>query len=119
MTRIRIIRTIRRMACTMAGLAGALLALTVTASAAFAYDLPPSGGGGNTTPAARPTLPPGWNKHPPLSALHAGAHTAVVGGMPGWQITLIAIASAVLAAVLAVAVDRILTARRRVSARAT
>jgi hypothetical protein len=117
MTRIRIIRTIRRMACAMAGLAGALLALSVTASAAFAYRLPPSGGGGATIPATR--LPPGWSKHPPASALHVGAHTAVIGGMPGWQITLIAIASAVLAAALAVTVDRILAARRRVSATAT
>jgi hypothetical protein len=104
MTRIRIIRTIRRIACAMAGLVGVLLALSVTAPAAFAYELPPSGGGGATTPAAQPR--------------HAAAHTAVIGGMPGWQITLIAIASAVLAAALAVAVDRILAARRRVSARA-
>jgi hypothetical protein len=93
MTRNRIIRTIRRVACTMAGLAGALLALSVTSSAAFAYKLPPSGGGGATTPATRPMLPTGSNKHPPL---HAAAHTAVIGGMPGWQITLIAIASALL-----------------------
>lgn len=116
MTHIRIIRTIRRTACAMAGLAGALLALTFTASAAFAYKLPPSGGGGATTPATLPTLPPGSNKHPP--PLHAATHTAVIGGMPGWQITLIAIASAVLAAALAVTVDRILAKRRRVSTRA-
>jgi hypothetical protein len=44
--------------------------------------------------------------------------TAVIGGMPGWQITLIAIAAAVLAAALAVTADRILAARRRVSTRA-
>jgi len=116
MTRIRIIRTIRRMACAMAGLAGALLALSVTSPAAFAYRLPPSGGGGATTQAT--LRPPGWNKHPPMPTLHAGAHTAVMGGMPGWQITLIAITSAVLAAALAVTVDRILAARRRVSTRA-
>jgi hypothetical protein len=33
-------------------------------------------------------------------------HTVVVGGMPGWQITLIAAGAAVLAAVLAVTADR-------------
>ena len=110
------IRIIRHMACAVAGLAGAVLALGATSPAALAYRLPPSGGSGATTPAA--PRPPGWNKHPPLQALHAGAHTVVIGGMPGWQITLIAIASAVLAAALAVTVDRILAARRRVGASA-
>jgi len=115
MTCIRISRIIRRMACAMAGLAGGLLALSITSSAAFAYRLPPSGGGRATTPTTLPTVPPGANKHPPL---HAAGHTAVIGGMPGWQITLIAIAAAVLAAALAVTADRILAARRRVSTRA-
>ena len=114
MNRIRIIRTIRRMACAIAGLAGALLALSVTASAAFAYRLPPSGGGGATLATPRP---PGWNKHPPVPPLHAGAHTAVIGGMPGWQITLIAAAAALAAATLEVLLDRALTARRRTAAR--
>jgi hypothetical protein len=40
-------------------------------------------------------------------------HTVVVGGMPGWQITLIAAAAALLAAVLAVIADRIRAARQR------
>jgi len=35
------------------------------------------------------------------------------GGMPGWQITLIAAAAALLAAVLALIADRIQAARRR------
>ena len=111
MTRIRIIR---RVACSLIGLASAVLALSATAPAAFAYRLPPSGGGGPT--ALTTPRPLGWNKHPPVLTLHAGAHTGVIGGMPGWQITLIAIASAVLAAALAVTADRILAARRRVSA---
>jgi len=116
MTRIHVIRAIRRMACTLAGLAGALLALSATSPAAYAYRMPPTGGAGATTPAT--PQPPGWNKHPPVSALHATAHTVVTAGMPGWQIALIAIASAVLAAAVAVTVDRILTARQRVNARA-
>jgi hypothetical protein len=45
-------------------------------------------------------------KHPPA------VHTVVVGGMPGWQIALIAAGAAVLAAALAVVVDRLLSARR-------
>jgi hypothetical protein len=50
----------------------------------------------------------------------AGTHTTVrfisTGGMPGWQVTLIAVAAAVLAAALAVALDRSRTARRQMRA---
>ena len=42
-------------------------------------------------------------------------HT-VAGGMPGWQIAAIAIAAALVAAVAAVLVDRVLKARRRLVA---
>jgi MFS family permease len=42
-------------------------------------------------------------------------HT-VAGGMPGWQIAAIAIAAALVAAVAAVLVDRILEGRRRLLA---
>jgi len=90
------IRHLRRLAAALAGLAGALLASAATAPAAFAAISPP--------------LPPGWNKHPPLPA---HTHTVAVGGMSGWQITLIAAAAALLAAVLAVIADRIRAARRR------
>lgn len=83
----------------------------LTALAAFAYHLPPSGGGGAAT-LATPS-PPGWNKHPPL---HAGAHTAVIGGMPGWQIFLIAAGAALAAATAAVFADRKLAGRRTVTA---
>jgi tetratricopeptide (TPR) repeat protein len=44
--------------------------------------------------------------------------TVVAGGMPGWQIALIAIGAALLAAALAVFADRTLTARRRPAATA-
>jgi hypothetical protein len=60
-----------------------------------------------------PHPPPGWYKHPPLPA---HAHTAAAGGMPGWQVTLIAAAAVLLAAALAVIVYRIRGARRRVTA---
>ena len=43
-------------------------------------------------------------------------HTVTVGGMPGWQITLIAAGAAVLAALLAVTADRVRAARRHMTA---
>ena len=39
--------------------------------------------------------------------------TVVAGGMPGWQIALIAIAAALLAATVAVLADRAWTAHRK------
>jgi hypothetical protein len=45
-------------------------------------------------------------------------HTIVIGGMPGWQITIIAAGAALLAAVLAVIADRTWTAHRRQAASA-
>jgi len=69
--------------------------------------------------------PPGWNKHPPLPLGHVAgpvykvpAHTAVAGGMPGWQIALITAAAFLLATGLAVALYRLRAARRRVTASA-
>jgi hypothetical protein len=85
-------RTIRRLACILAGLATAALALGAASPAAFAYRLPPHPGSGS--PAGTP------------------AYIVATGGMPGWQITLIAAAAAVLAAVLAVLLDRARTARQ-------
>jgi hypothetical protein len=40
-------------------------------------------------------------------------HTVIVGGMPGWQIALIAAAAALIAATVAVLADRARTARRK------
>ena len=81
--------TIRRLAATLAALASALLTATAAAPAAFALPFPPAGGA---------TQPP--------------APTVVAGGMPGWQIALIAIAAAVVAAAVAVLLDRARAARR-------
>ena len=100
---------IRRLAAVLAGLAGALLAFAAAAPAAFAMP---------------PPTPPGWNKHPPLPrgyvhfSAHQGpvpvqVHTVVTGGMPGWQITLIAIGAALLAATVAVLLDRARATRRK------
>jgi hypothetical protein len=89
---------IRYLACILGGLALNVLALG--SAPAFAQNVPPPGRGD-----VPPTGPP-------------PAHVLTVGGMPGWQITLIAAGAALLAAVLAVIADRMWTARRRVTTRA-
>jgi hypothetical protein len=81
----------RRILAAVITLAGTVLALA-TAPAAFAGPLPPSDcctSGGNT----------------PVTLI-AG------GGMPGWQITLIAVGAALAAAILAVLLDRAWAARK-------
>jgi MFS family permease len=88
---------VRRLAAALAGLAGALLAFAAAAPAALARPFPPR--------------PPGWDKHPPPPS--AGIHIVVVGGMPGWQIALIAIGAALLAATAAVLADRARVGRRK------
>ena len=90
---------VRRLAAALAGLAGALLAFAAAAPAALAVERPPP-------------VPLYWYKHPPLSPHRAGIHTVAAGGMPGWQITLIAAAAALFAAATAVLLDRVRTARR-------
>jgi hypothetical protein len=92
------IQTIRRLAGILTGLAGALLALTAASPAALAVRVPPPGGGAGTVQA------------PPQ------VHTIVTGGMPGWQITLIAVAAAVVAAAVAVVLDRAWAAQRHLTA---
>jgi hypothetical protein len=87
------IRSIRRFAAVLAGLATVLVAFG--AVPAFAELMPPPDGGSAGTHAA-----------------HVQVHTVVVGGMPGWQIALIAIGAALFAATVAVLLDRAQGARR-------
>jgi hypothetical protein len=95
MNRTRPLRPIRRLAGILAALATTLLAaVTAAAPAAFALPVPPVGGGDGTV-APPPTV------------------QVVAGGMPGWQIALIAIAAAILTAAVAVFLDRARAARRR------
>ena len=94
---LAIAHLIRRRAVILAGLTGALLALSTGPPAAFAYVLPPGPSSGGTA-------------GPPL------AQAIVTGGMPGWQITLIAAAAAILAATAAVLLDRARAARRHQTA---
>ena len=92
---------IRRIAVTVAGLACAWLALAAASPAAFAQTamIPvPTGGGGDYAPA---------------SAVPTITRVIVAGGMPGWQIALIAIGAALVAAASTVLVYRTLAARRR------
>ena len=98
---------IRRIGAAMATLTGALLALT-TASAAYA-SLSPRGG---PAPAPARLWPiviagdpvPEYPRAPARAP--AQVHTIVSGGMPGWQIALIAVGAALAAAAVAVLVDR-------------
>jgi hypothetical protein len=102
MNRTRRFRPVRRLSGLLAGLAATLLAAATAAPAAFADPVPPIGGGGDVVVA--PSAPP---------------QIVVAGGMPGWQIALIALGVAVLAAAVAVFLDRARTARRHQAAPGT
>jgi hypothetical protein len=88
---------IQRCLAVLAGLSGTVLALAATAPAALAVPPPPE-----------PAVPG------PVKI-----QTVVTGGMPGWQITLIAAGAALLAAALAIVLDRVWVARRRAARPAT
>ena len=98
MHRTRPFRTIRRLAGALDTLAAALLAAAATAPAAFAMPRPVGGGG---TVAPPPTV------------------QVVAGGMPGWQIALIAFGAAIAAAAVAVFLDRARATRRHQAAPGT
>ena len=93
---MNIVRRIRHSAAFLAGLAAALACYVTATPAASAMRVPPPGVG---DPGTQPGLTP--------------VHIFTAGGMPGWQITLIAIGAALLAATLAVLLDRLRAARRR------
>jgi hypothetical protein len=86
-------RHIRRITAVLAALAAAVL----VATPAFAMTRVP-GGGAYVAPASAPA--------------QIQYRTIVAGGMPGWQIALIAAGAALLAATLAVLADRARTGRR-------
>jgi hypothetical protein len=81
----------RRILAALITLAGAVLALA-TAPAAFAHPLPPA--------------------DCCTSGAAAGVTLITAGGMPGWQITLIAVGAALAGAALAVLLDRAWAVRR-------
>jgi len=84
----------------LAALGGTLLTLAVAAPAALAT-IPDPGGGPGPGPGPQPE-----------------SITVVSGGMPGWQITLIAVGAALVAAIAAVLLSRAWAGRRNVTARA-
>ena len=84
---------IRRILAAVATLAGTVAALA-TAPAAFA-SLPPHGGSSGGAGGAPTTVP-----------------VIAAGGMPGWQITLIAACAALVAGAVAILADRSWTARK-------
>jgi hypothetical protein len=92
---------LRRITAALVAVAGGVLAwaAAVPAASAAIIPVPPPGGAYGPVPAA------------PIQLIAAG-------GMPGWQITLIAAAAALLTAVLAVLLDRAFTAQRRTTANA-
>ena len=85
---------LRRLATVLAAVICGLLASAAAVPAAFAR-MEPDPGAGYVAPASVP----------------AQVRTIVAGGMPGWQITLIAAGAALAAAALAVLADRKLTTR--------
>lgn len=89
---------LRRLAAILAAVISGLLASAAISPAAFAMEVPPGG----------------WSYGPVRPAPTVQVITG--GGMPGWQITLIAIGAALLAAAAAVLLDRALAARRAASA---
>lgn len=93
------IRRFHRLVSILAASACALLALAAASPAMAAT-------------ARVPHYPP---SAPPVQ-VPAPIHIVASGGMPGWQITLIAVGAAFLAGVLAVTADRARTARQRMTA---
>jgi hypothetical protein len=98
MNRIRLIR-IRRLATALAGLALTWLGLAVAAPAAFAVTEPAPDGGSVGGAAG--------------SGVVTDTRTVIMGGMPGWQIALIAMGAALVSAGVAVLAYRARAAHRR------
>ncbi len=86
---------IRHLTYTLAGLATIILGLGT--APALAERVPPPGTGDNARFEQQHVTP---------------THVVVTGGMPGWQIILIAVGAALLTATLAVIADRARTAHR-------
>ncbi len=92
---------LRRLAAVLAAVTCGLLASAAIVPAAFAMVVPAPGGQYGTAPAA------------PVPANTVRVVTA--GGMAGWQITLIALGAALIAAASAVLLDRVRSAHRATS----
>jgi len=89
-----------RLAAVLAAITASLLVTAAGVPAAF----------------ARPVPPPGGSYAPGAPVPATIIHVITTGGMAGWQITLIALAAALVAATTAVFADRARTARRSAAA---
>jgi hypothetical protein len=95
------IKSLSRLGAVLASLAVIAVGFASSASASTSMvPVPGSGGGGAVGPDGSPA---------PVTVVR----TVVVGGMPGWQIALIAVVAALVTAIAAVLVERSRTARRR------
>jgi len=102
-TRPRTTTRLRRITAALAVMAAGLLAPAAAVPAAFAaVKVIPDPGGGPYRPA-------------PVTSPAAPAHVIAASGMPGWQITLIVLAAALIAATAAVFLDRARSSRRAAS----
>jgi hypothetical protein len=90
---MRIIKSLSRLGVVLASLA--VVAVSLASSASASTSVIPVGGGGATDTG-------------PVTVVH----TVVVGGMPGWQIALIAVVAALVTAFAAVLAERTRLARR-------
>lgn len=96
---------LRRLAGILAAATCGLLASAAIVPAAFAMVVPDPGGQYGTAPVA-----------PVAPVPAATVRVITAGGMAGWQIALIALGAALVAAAVAVLFDRALAARRAASA---
>jgi hypothetical protein len=93
---MRTIKSLSRLGVVLASLA--LVAVGFASGASASTAMIPGGGGGGVAPDPAPVTV---------------VHTVVVGGMPGWQIALIAVVAALVTAGAAVLAERTRSTRRR------
>ena len=93
---MRIIKSFSRLGVVLASLA--VFAISFASGASASTTMIPGGDSGGAAPDPSPVTV---------------VHTVVVGGMPGWQIALIAVMAALITAFAAVLVERTRVGRRR------
>jgi hypothetical protein len=108
------IRRIRRLTAVLAALAFAWLGAALAAPAAFAATgrFPPLDGGSPEKAVLPAPLAAHIHQLAPQTPGPVPLRTVIVGGMPGWEIALIAIGAALVAAAATVLLDRTRTTRR-------
>ena len=94
------IKSLSQLGAVLASLAVIAVSFASSALASTSVVPVPGSGGGGAGPDGTPA---------PVTVVR----TVVVGGMPGWQIALIAVVAALFTAIAAVLVERSRTARRR------